>query len=153
MKNSKQIYYRDSINKKTYSVPEDKQKLLEIYKYRYSVVASLAVLMGWFVKNYIIIIAFFIILALFTEFVYRARFLKKLKVVPERDVPVEVKEIKKESLYLNIVLYSVFGVLLAYLALYETEEGLSKWLLLAVAAASIMLGIRYIVEAFSNTKK
>lgn len=142
------IFYKDSINKNTYRIPSDKQSLLEVYKNRYAVVLAFTVLMGAFIKNPFILIGFGIVVVLFTEYLYRVKFLKNYTIVKE--VPTKDKDISKESMILNIGLYLLLGALLGYFALFETPDGTTRYVFLALSVGGIALALRYVKEIIDN---
>lgn len=144
MKESTHILYKDSINKNTYRIPLDKKNLLEVYKNRYAVVLAFTVLMGAFIKNTLILIGFGLAVLLFTEYLYRIKFLKGFTVVV--DTTVDEKSISRQALIVNIILYLLLGGLLGYYAMVETPDGIMRYAFLALSVGGIGLGLRYIKE-------
>lgn len=143
----KESQHYDIFNKNTYIVPESERKMLEVLKNRYAIVIALAVLLYTLFDSIFILVGFCLVVLIYTEYIYRAKFLKKLTIIPTEKV---VKEnINTQALIVNAILYAVFGALLGYLAL-TTMEGFSKSLLIAVSAGAVVLSIRYLLEVITK---
>lgn len=143
----KEIQHYDIFNKNTYIVPESDKKMLEVYKNRYAIIIALAVLLAGIIDTKFILVGFCLVVLIYTEYIYRAKFLKKLTIIPTEKVDKE--PINTQALIVNAVLYAVFGVLLGYLAL-TSMEGFSKSLLIAVSAGAVVLSIRYLLEVITK---
>lgn len=146
------IIYKDSFNKNTYRIPADKKNLLEVYKNRYAVVLAVTVLLRAFIHNIYYLVGFGIVITLFTEYVYRKKFLKQYTILPS-ETSIPTKKIDNKAIISNVVLYMCFGLLLGYVTIFEMEDTFSKWMLLAVAIAAVGLAIRYALEYVTNNSK
>ena len=100
--------------------------------------------MGAFIKNTLILIGFGLAVLLFTEYLYRIKFLKGFTVVV--DTTVDEKSISRQALIVNIILYLLLGGLLGYYAMVETPDGIMRYAFLALSVGGIGLGLRYIKE-------
>lgn len=143
----KYIAHYDFFNKNTYQVPQEKKNLLEVFKNRYAVVVALTVLMYAIIDNIYLLVGFGVVALLYTEYLYRNNFLKKLTVIPVEKV--DKTPVNKQAATMNFVLYLLFGGLLGYFALTEME-GLSQIILIALSCGSVILSVRYLLTAISK---
>lgn len=142
--NMKNIEHTDIINKKKYLVPVDKKLLLEVYKNRYAIIFALVVLFRVWIKSLPILIGFGVVFGAFIEYNYRNNFLKKLTQVPVKEAS-EPKNINKQALIMNVILYAIFASALLYFALTEVTD-YTKYLFIIISIFAYSLSIRYFFE-------
>lgn len=140
----KNLEHTDFINKKTYLVPETKKTQLELYKNRYAIGASLAVVLGVWIKKPLLISGFGLIFCLFLEYTYRQKFLKPLTQLPEGKKKAK-KEINKQALMMNGILYLVLSFALLFYTLSEVVDN-TRYILIAISIFALSLSVRYFME-------
>lgn len=145
----KNVEYTDSINGKTYLVPEDKVMLMNVYKNRYAVAVSLSVLFRIWVGQVLLLVLFAFVIGAFMEYNYRQNFLGKLTIVPTEKK--KDKLVNRQAMTMNSVLYIILSIALVFFAFKEIE-GNSRYIALAFASASFFVGVSYVLELIKNKK-
>ncbi|QIK69253.1 hypothetical protein G7062_02645 [Erysipelothrix sp. HDW6C] len=148
MKKTQEKTFVDFINKKTYRVPKSKETLLGVYQNRYAIILAVCVLLEGFIFGLWPTLFFALVTVVFTEYVYRSRFLKSLTVIPTETVT--KKEINKQATIMNCLLYLALGIGLIYYALGEPHPDTQKILLLAIGAGTLGVGITYVTKLFTK---
>ncbi len=139
----KNIEHIDIISKRKYLVPESKKLQLEVFKNRYAVALALAVLFRFWIKSLPVLVGFGIIFGLFMEYSYRS-FLRPLTSTPF-EKSTENKEINKQALVMNVVLYAVFATALIFFALTEVTDN-TKYIFIIISIFAYSLSVRYFFE-------